>query len=1232
MRRLEIETSWARQRRSGSGCASAKSAVLLAGALAVGLGGCSKEDPAAVPTPSATGSGAGTGTGTGRGATPTAPPNPGSTLDWIRANDAGVGRMGRFEFEAAAAQFKAVRESAPAGSDEARIEVAINEAIAILNQSAEGKQEEALVLLAEVLKTAPEHLRARYASGLALLFLGRPDEALPHFAFVAERDPSDPHAAYYHGQCLDLAGRDSDALAEYRRSVALDPYLRSALLGVQRTLQRLDDRDGAATALAEFQRLADNPRATLAEFKYTRMGRKGEVQSIRTEPAVVALPEGPLFRSATTIGAIGTASTTATDSGTPGTSAPTATWGPLPPMSTITAADINGDGWADLFVTVGLSRDPAQSKSRLNAVLFREPPVGDETNTEPLFTVQLDHPLAKVPGYTALWGDLDNNGHVDLVLLGQKAIRVLMQTERNVWTDATETAIPPADRSEVLSWFDGLLADIDHDGDLDLIATAMREGGSGTYFAFAGIDSGRFRVLDLPGAGEWGGFPLGVVAGDFDADRDLDLFIPRSEGSHRLLRNDRLWTWVDWPEVGALLDRRLYAATSGDVDGDGVAEIVYSDHTAAIVAASIRSGRPAEREETASESATHSGTETGGPTVTFVQLTEPRTSPFHSFALADLRGDGVLRPFSPELGAAELALADEEVGHWTLATLEPGRGPSLVRLRKSGELAHHGPGTGRFAFVDVAFRGRLDPGQSMRSNASGIGTLANIRVGGRWLTRSVLPMRTNPGQSAEPMAVGLGGADQLDYISIDWSDGVFQSEVAIRPRSAGVESAAGPDGAAAAGNTPSATGPVTTIVETQRQISSCPLIFAWNGERFAFVSDCLGVGGLGYLVAPGVYAPPRPFEHFLLPADALVEKDGRLEVRLVEPMEEAVYLDQVTLVAYDLPDGWFMTVDERMELAAPPVSGAPLFFRNLLGPSGATSNGGDVFDRLVMPFGEADHRAVDPGPIDPRFIGRLRESQEIVLELPRPLEVVSTEESYPLLVAHGWVEYPYGQTNFAAWQEGVTYDAPSIDVRDWHGNWSPFLEKFGYPAGMPREMSVPLKGLPLGTTALRLRSNLDIHWDNMLLAIAEAPPAELVVTRLPVATAELAICGYPRRSDGEGRRPIYDYDDRLPLADMRTQTGWYTAVGDVRELVTEPDEALAIFGPGEEVRLSFDAAALPALKRGFTRRYVLELRGWCKDMDLFTADGETLEPIPGEPVETREALHRRYNTRWNGGR
>ena len=93
--------------------------------------------------------------------------------------------------------------------------------------------------------------------------------------------------------------------------------------------------------------------------------------------------------------------------------------------------------------------------------------------------------------------------------------------------------------------------------------------------------------------------------------------------------------------------------------------------------------------------------------------------------------------------------------------------------------------------------------------------------------------------------------------------------------------------------------------------------------------------------------------------------------------------------------------------------------------------------------------------------------------------------------------------------------------------------------------------------------------------------------------------------------------------------GYYTAFGPVGELLASADDAVAIIGPGEEVYLEF-AAELPVLPSGWKRRLVLETNGWAKDMDLYTADGATVEPLPvsGKPTARRDALNGQYNTRY----
>jgi hypothetical protein len=439
-------------------------------------------------------------------------------------------------------------------------------------------------------------------------------------------------------------------------------------------------------------------------------------------------------------------------------------------------------------------------------------------------------------------------------------------------------------------------------------------------------------------------------------------------------------------------------------------------------------------------------------------------------------------------------------------------------------------------------------------------------------------------------------------VAIDWSDGVFQSKVDL-----------------------SAEG-VHVIPETQRQLSSCPVLFAWDGERYAFVSDVLGVGGIGYAVGPGEYASPRSWENFLFAPGSLKPKDGQFIVKLTEPMEEVAYLDQARLAIYDLPPGWKMVLDERMGIQDPQPTGEARYYQREMLPTRAMNERGEVVTKALL---KTDAKAAPVGKRDRRFIGRLRGEHVLTLTFPRAIRGLWDR---PMLIADGWVEYPYSQTSFAAWQAGVGFDAPTLEARGVDGERRIVLEHFGYPAGMPRRISVPLDELPNDTRQLRIRTNMEIYWDRIAIAYAEPLP-QVDRQVLPVVSARQAKRGFPRRINGAQQRPYYDYAQRAPFWDTRYMAGYYTRLGPLEELVRQKDDAVAIIGPGEEVQLNFAVPSMAPLPE-WSRHYVMELHGWSKDMDLYTKDGETVAPLPdtGLPEAPKNRLHARYLTRYMAGR
>ena len=94
------------------------------------------------------------------------------------------------------------------------------------------------------------------------------------------------------------------------------------------------------------------------------------------------------------------------------------------------------------------------------------------------------------------------------------------------------------------------------------------------------------------------------------------------------------------------------------------------------------------------------------------------------------------------------------------------------------------------------------------------------------------------------------------------------------------------------------------------------------------------------------------------------------------------------------------------------------------------------------------------------------------------------------------------------------------------------------------------------------------------------------------------------------------HDEVSPYGPYARHRGFYTRYGDVRPLVGEIDDRFSIFGAGDEVSLEFDADALPAVRRGWTRDYLFFIQGYVKDMDFYAAHAQTVSPLPFREMRT----------------
>lgn len=1053
--------------------------------------------------------------------------------EMISANNRGLAFMGAFDFKSAAEVFDQQEQKFPKV-----MAFRLNRAIALLNRQKEGDEAKALEILTELSK---QHQKPHviYCRALLELRAGKPEIAIQHLRTVRDMAPDDPDTLYFLGTAYLQMSEAEKALELFQLALKKDPYSQSSVYGSMMAFRRLGNMQEARALMQKFTKLKTNPRARLTEFKYTRMGQFAEAIAIGPETPPANQPSGKLFKVPMELAQVETEN---------------------PRQSNITICDVDGDTIPEVFLV--LERDGTR---RVQSLQY-----DSEGKLHPKSGLPFD---ALDSVHSILWGDVDDNGRTDAYVLRDGPNVLLLQSEKGIWSDQTETS---QTGNGNLNSVDGAMFDADHDGDLDLFVVNA----DGSNALLNNNRNGTFRTLTLSDSQKES---RRVIVEDIDSDGDVDILVLNARPPHDIFINDLLWEYKKEAAWAPLSELDMTQLAVSDLDVDGSMEFIYLT----------------------SRGTLHLWSRNQSRTSPLVESTDP----LQSFSLADMDGD-----LKPELltwtdskfmvsQIEQLAFEKPETfdqpGIAGLAAQASATGPELIGLTPNGKLLKWPAGPGRFPFALLNLKGIEDTSNSFRSNASGIGTKIIGRVGSHWSHLSTYKNQSQAGQSLQPIMMGAAGAEKLDFVRLEWPDGVLQTEpnLTVKQRH--------------------------DIIETQRQLSSCPVIFAWDGQGFRFVSDFLGVGGMGYNTGKGSYAPPRPWENFMFPANLLKPRDNQLQILLTEPMEEAAYMDQLKLVAYDLPPGWSMTVDERMGILGPEVTGKPIYYRERYPLARATNQRGQDVSQALM---EQDLVPADPGPVHRHFIGMLQEAHRLELQFDREL---SGHQLY--LVADGWVEYPYSQTGFAAWQAGAEYRAPSVFAKHSDQPWKLILEQFGYPAGMPRQMSVPLPNSVNGATQLRLESNQEIYWDRLF--VVEAETCEDV--RIQTCTLREATCrifGFPKRIDHPFRLPDYNWNERTPLWDSKVQEGFYTELGDVRELLEKSDGALAIFGPGEGIALGFDLPITP-LPEGWTRTYVLETNGWCKDMDRYTHQGDTLAPIPGTELREKgsDALHKRYQTRFQGG-
>ncbi len=1110
----------------------------------------------------------------------------------------GAALLEQYKYAEAAEAFASVLEDAPDWTA-----ARFNLALAYFNlQGQVGAQEylsRARQGFETVLADDPNHLPARFCLGLYHRHLGDNAAAARCFQLVHKADPNDPYVAYKYAETLSALDETEQALPLFEKIIDRDPGFVSAVYRLATLYQRSGRRDKAKDL---FMRFRDLKQAELTGGTFTVLNTYGTSGKYYLALGADSVPVAPPRTQAPRV---------VFSPELRKISARTQKWsagGIAVDIPGVAAADVDEDGDIDVCLT-GLDADGTTS------IWHND---GDGNLRE--------GPVLTARGICPSFGDVDNDGRIDLWLGRAGPDIYFARNDAGKW----EPVKPKGMTCEDVATPGARLLDIDSDGDLDLLAFHRERGsvpGAGDSKARPTVIYNNNRDGTFVDIAPKLGLALpdraiaAVVYDDFDNDRDLDLIAFGAEAAPVGWVNDRVWQYhyLDAQAMGLALQGDVLGATSGDPDGDGDRDLLVFGRESIHLFLNQGNFR-FERDEDFHRRCGQTSASGG-------QFADMDNDGDLDIVVADaLRPDGRRGPallvnewprkrFTDvrEIDPGNLLAAITFDGYVSCIAADfTGNGACDLFLAPAGKppfLIENLTEGGHWIQLDLqGTRGR--DGKS-RSNRSAVGARMDIKTG-LISQQHVIGVPSGPVASG-PLRVhaGLGPCAKVDWLRITWPDAVLQAELEL------------------------AADQIVEVVEVQRKVSSCPHLFAWNGTHFEFISDFGGMGGIGYLATPGIYSQPDPTEY--VPVPNLRPRDGEYVLQVVEPIEEIVFLDEVKLIAVDHPAGTSVYPNEMMPINAPPPAFEIFCVKEKIEAVRALDHRGEDVTEAI---GKVDRIYAGPTRPDPHFVG-YAEDHFIEIDLGDRLASMRPDARL-VLFANGWVHYSYSSTNFAADQAGLRLRAPSVYVqRD--NDWVELFREVGYPAGIRHTMTLDVTGKIRPTDRrIRISTNMELYWDRLFLAdvSSEAP---LYVQEVAVASADLHFLGYPREYSPDGRRPnLYDYSKADRTVPWKTMRGDYTRYGDVTTLMHAADDCYAIMGPGDEVTLRFPAEELAPVPAGYQRTFLLKADSYCKDMDLYSAHPDTVEPLPFHamtkyPYGTEEqypadAAHQEYRQKHNSRR
>ena len=752
------------------------------------------------------------------------------------------------------------------------------------------------------LKQMPNSPHAHYVLGLALKNERQYEEALKELNAVLAIDAKDPATNIQIGQVYAQQQQFEQAVPAYKRALENEPYNATAAYNLAQALQRSGKTDESKQAFALFAKLRATNYKSEIGLNYGDVGRYAEaVAGTGTEPDVVS-KDAPNVKF---VDATKEMNLNAQFANKPLSSAlnrklTKAEFETAKPelvsafASSIGLCDYDGDDKFDVFVT-GIDK-----AGKSFAQLFHNDG-GKFSDVTAKSKITLNN-----PANGAVFGDFDNDGKQDIAVFGYQLLALYKNNGDGSFTDMTAKVGLPANNNSAWA-MTAAFVDADHDGDLDLFVGNFADlnqfpankteaifpddfaGTPNKLWRNNGEKDGQWSFTDVSEqTGLSGGTnkTTAVVCTDYDNHRDVDFFVVNYGAPVQLFANQRDGSFKEVAkQVGIDQATRTFGAGAGDLNKDGFIDF-YAPYSPLVIGHWKLSNEQGGFRQWPSGAL-------GG------LLREPD----YAAQVMDANNDGLLDVLYRYNGYC--ALWKNVGSHYDGVQSDVGLDISLndSRVLASGDINNDGA----IDILSIKSDGSLitlkNEGANKNyvalslkagtSNKSAIGTKAVLRSGS--LQQKLELYAASPAPAAAGLNFGLGYRTKVDSLQLLWPAGIVQSELDVKPSH------------------------LNKFEELDRKGTSCPILYAWNGSEYAFVTDFLGGCAIGMREAGNAWSVPDTDEYVRVTGEQLQERDGKLSIRMNNQLEEVIFFDAVKLLAVDHPANTEIYPNEKL-LPGPPYT------------------------------------------------------------------------------------------------------------------------------------------------------------------------------------------------------------------------------------------------------------------------------------------------------------------------